>query len=295
LLIFSGNENAFKIALGYFSNPLIFIPQMTFHFWFLYYLIIITTTSILIALAFKRLPKVSSHISKSFNWAIEKPIFRVLIFASLTCGIYFFMGIDQVETSMSLIPDLNTFTFYFFFYITGWVLFKSKHLLNSMMRLDWANIILGTILLFTYIFTIQLLSFEMKIIIISTVVWLFIFGITGLFIRYGSKHSARMRYVSDASYWVYLVHFPLTGVIPGLIADWSIPATLKFVVVLAFTTTVCFITYHYFVRATFIGKFLNGRKYSRNLVDINKHENDYKLDTETIEKRGSYDKPSTAA
>jgi glucans biosynthesis protein C len=31
---------------------------------------------------------------------------------------------------------------------------------------------------------------------------------------------------------------------------------------------VCFVTYHFIVRSTFIGKFLNGRCYSRSLKDI---------------------------
>jgi hypothetical protein len=28
------------------------------------------------------------------------------------------------------------------------------------------------------------------------------------------------------------------------------------------------VTYHYFVRSTFIGEFLNGRRYSRKISDI---------------------------
>jgi hypothetical protein len=34
------------------------------------------------------------------------------------------------------------------------------------------------------------------------------------------------------------------------------------------TAFVCFISYHYLVRNTFIGKFLNGRRYSKKLKDI---------------------------
>jgi hypothetical protein len=81
-----------------------------------------------------------------------------------------------------------------------------------------------------------------------------------------------MRYVSDASYWVYLLHLPLTLLIPGLIADWPLPATLKMLFVVLSTTSICFVSYHYMVRGTFIGKFLNGRKYSRKLSDIKQPE-----------------------
>jgi peptidoglycan/LPS O-acetylase OafA/YrhL len=81
-----------------------------------------------------------------------------------------------------------------------------------------------------------------------------------------------MRYISDASYWVYLVHIPIVIYIPSLIFEWQVPAMLKFLTVLSVTTIICFGTYHLFVRSTFIGKFLNGRKYSRKLSDIQKQE-----------------------
>ena len=110
------------------------------------------------------------------------------------------------------------------------------------------------------------------IVVKSLMVWLFIFGITGLIIRYGSKHSATMRYVSDSSYWVYLVHLTFTGFIPSFIVKWPISATLKFLLVLIGTGVICFVSYHYFVRGSFIGKFLNGRKYTRKLSDIKKAE-----------------------
>ena len=116
------------------------------------------------------------------------------------------------------------------------------------------------------------LSFELTIVIKSIMVWLFVFGITGVFIRYASKHSARMRYISDASYWVYLVHLSFTAIIPSFIVDWPIPATLKFLFVLVTTSIICFVSYHYLVRSTFIGKFLNGRKYTKKLSDIKKAE-----------------------
>jgi hypothetical protein len=44
--------------------------------------------------------------------------------------------------------------------------------------------------------------------------------------------------------------------------DWEIPAFAKFMIVLLVTSLICLVTYHYLVRSTFIGKFLNGRKYS---------------------------------
>lgn len=269
-LLFSGSDTAFETTLSYFSNPLIFIPQVTFHLWFLYYLALITFTLVGLGLIFKKLPIVSSRISLAFNWVIQKTILRILIFSIITSVIYFLMGTYQVATSSSFIPDFNTFTYYMFFYLAGWVLFKSKHLLESMMQYDWISTILAMILFSFHFFMYDSFNYTSHILLKSIMVWLFIFGITGLFIRYGSNHSSRMRYISDSSYWVYLVHLSFTAIIPSFIVDWPLPATIKFLIVLISTGIICFVSYHYLVRGTFIGKFLNGRKYSKNYQILKK-------------------------
>jgi peptidoglycan/LPS O-acetylase OafA/YrhL len=280
-ITFAGEENILYITLNYLST-LPFYPEQTFHLWFLYYLSMISVVSVGIAFILKKSPSLTSSISQAFDWVIEKPILRVVIFASLTSVICFIIGDWDTPLIHNYTPDFNTFIYYSFFYFIGWILFKSKHLLNKMMELDWACAILGLLLYTAYFFFdyfLQPFNLVTQILINSLVVWLFIFGITGLFIRYGSNHSPLMRYVSDSSYWVYLLHLPLTGLIPGLIADWPLPSTLKMLFVVLSTGVICFVSYHYLVRGTFIGKFLNGRKYSRKLSDLKQPEESPQLKT----------------
>jgi len=177
----------------------------------------------------------------------------------------------MIAASTSLIPSIDTFVFYVFFYVVGWILYKSKEHLLSIMRYDWLCVMLGIVLVISQGMIIQYSGLgltptsnsSLLIAFSSLIVWLFIFGITELFIRYGSNYSSRMRYISNASYWVYLIHLPLTILFPVIVWKLPIGAILKFLLVLLGTTIVCFVTYHYFVRNTFIGKFLNGRKYPR--------------------------------
>ncbi|OBQ46011.1 acyltransferase family protein [Tamlana sp. s12] len=276
-LLFEGSNNPLSEALAPFSNIEILIPGRTFHLWFLYYLAIITFVSVGLGLLFKKLPSISNHISNSFSWIIQKPLLRILIFAGLTAIVYFIMGTSSVATSTSFILDFNTFIYYFIFYMVGWVLFKSKHLLGTMMHFDWISTVLGITLFTVHFFNYDAFNYETHIILKSIMIWLFAFGIMGLFIRFGSNHSATMRYVSDSSYWVYLIHLPLTAIIPSFIYDWPLPATVKFLLVLISTGIICFVSYHFLVRGTFIGNFLNGRKYSRKLSDIKKAEELSKL------------------
>lgn len=265
--VFTNQENPFIIALEPFSNILAFLPQTTSHLWFLYYLALITAFTILLGLLTKKAGHLNLNLSKVFNWIIQRPLARILVFSGLTFLILSILGTSMVEASVSLIPDLNTFTFYLFFYLIGWILFKSKHHLDSLVNYDWPCTISAIVLATMQGLTIQNSNLEpnansgMLILYSSVVVCLFTFGITGLFIRYGSKHSSVMRYISDSSYWVYLIHLPITAIIPAFI--WKLPfsAVVKFLIVLSVTTLICFISYHYLVRNTFIGKFLNGRKY----------------------------------
>ena len=275
--VFSDSNNTLKKATESISTFSDFLPTATFHLWFLYYLLLITFTTFLLALLLKKSKKITNRITTSFNWLIQKPILRILFFSGISFLLYVFMGTSMIEVSVYLKPDLNTFIFHSFFYLVGWVLFKSKHLLDTIMEYDWISFILAIIIaiilgLITQNWdpeTMMTQYLNSKLIMLSNafIVWLFIFGITGLFIRYGSKHSKKMRYISDSSYWVYLIHLPLTVIIPAFVLKLPLPALVKFIIVLSLTTLICFVTYHYLVRNTFIGKFLNGKKYPRKIKE----------------------------
>ena len=82
-----------------------------------------------------------------------------------------------------------------------------------------------------------------------------------LFIKFFNKPSKRLRYISDSSYWIYIIHLPLTYFIPAFFHQSEMNVYLKFFVSSILVTAICFFTYHFFVRKTFIVQFLNGRKY----------------------------------
>ncbi|MFK7969711.1 MAG: acyltransferase family protein, partial [Bacteroidia bacterium] len=259
--VFAGDEHAFANMVTHLGDPLNWLPRMTYHLWFLYYLILTTGTLVVLGTLAKKVPAATAIIKRLFDWLLPRPFLRILVLGACTYLLFQLMGIPRVRTSPSLIPDLNTYLYYCSFYLVGWIIFKSKHLLDSFMRYDWLCTLLGLVIIIIQGATYASLSNQEHMLINSVIVWLFFFGITGLFIRYGSKYSARMRYISDSSYWAYLIHLMFTGFLPGLIADWPLPATAKFLFVMMSTGIVCFVTYHYLVRPTYVGAFLNGRKY----------------------------------
>ena len=101
-LVFDGTEQPLYQVLHQVID-LSIIPISTFHLWFLYYLSMIYAVSVVVALLLKKLPAVTRRISQAFNWVIERPILRVLIFAALISVVYFIMRAWYVEKFNSFI------------------------------------------------------------------------------------------------------------------------------------------------------------------------------------------------
>lgn len=63
--------------------------------------------------------------------------------------------------------------------------------------------------------------------------WLLIFGVSGLAIRHLDRPIGWVRYLAGASYWIYLVHFPLMIWLPLVLSRFDLPAVVKLGLVLA--------------------------------------------------------------
>lgn len=92
----------------------------------------------------------------------------------------------------------------------------------------------------------------------ATFAWLMAFGSIGLCRRILSRESKVLRYISDSSYWLYLIHLPLVILAQWLVRDLQIPAFLKFAGITVVVSGFLLITYAYGVRYTPIGRLLNG-------------------------------------
>lgn len=60
-----------------------------------------------------------------------------------------------------------------------------------------------------------------------------VFAVLGLAMRFASGRSAVRRYLSDASYWVYIVHLPLVMAGQVLVQDWALPWAVKLILVVS--------------------------------------------------------------
>ena len=71
---------------------------------------------------------------------------------------------------------------------------------------------------------------------------------------YGSVHlnrpSAKLTYLTQAVYPVYIVHMPVQYAISYFLLPLPLPATLKFVILLTGTFSICLLTYEYIIKRT---------------------------------------------
>ncbi len=93
--------------------------------------------------------------------------------------------------------------------------------------------------------------------------WLMCFGLIGLFRLIASRERSWVRYMSDASYWLYLWHLPLIVVAFELLALWRISIHLKFALMNVAVTAILLVVYQFGVRYTPIGTMLNGKRTRR--------------------------------
>jgi fucose 4-O-acetylase-like acetyltransferase len=91
--------------------------------------------------------------------------------------------------------------------------------------------------------------------------WTLVWAFVGVALRYFDRPTPWALYASQSAYWVYLLHLPVVGLVGWLLVPVDVNALVKFTIVGAVTTVVCFVSYHYGVQNTWLGSFLHGRRF----------------------------------
>jgi glucan biosynthesis protein C len=91
--------------------------------------------------------------------------------------------------------------------------------------------------------------------------WCWSLALIGLFLRYLSSDNPALRYLAQGSYWVYLIHFPLTIGFGALLYEAALPALVKMGINIGATTLLALLSYHLLVRSTALGTVLTGQRH----------------------------------
>lgn len=242
----------------YLSTALIYL-------WFLYYLVIISHLALVAHLLAKRLPARMLELGRALTEALRLGPVAVGVIGlvlALVPGLLDATG--QVRIEMGWVPNIPLLVFFGAFFALGWVVNRNAEpLLRKVTGSAWGNFGLaaGFGAASAWLFSIGDASWQPVVQVLA--VTYSTFAVIGLFLRYLNAELPIVRYLADASYWVYLFHAPVMFVVIalGARAGWSpiVVAIVSIAAALAFTL----VTYHYLVRSTIIGKWLSGRRRPR--------------------------------
>lgn len=240
------------------------------HLWFLWHLILILIVFMCVWGVFK------SHLEMSVLTAFIRrcaanPLAFGLLVGVLVVGYGFMFRWDSLPTDDGWLPSPDVLGFYLAAYFIGALIHLSR-VDVEVFRKGWlASLAIGVIAVgFRYFdskhgrvfpWSGNGMLFEGYVVAQAVACVFLTLGTLGVFLKLFSRPSPVWRYLSDSSYWVYLVHLPLMLHLPKLWARTDVPLEVYPILNLLGTLLVSYSTYACFVRSGFLGSLLNGHRY----------------------------------
>lgn len=249
------------------------------HLWFLYYLMLITA----LVLVMRILLKASgAGYAAAVRWAdgwvgwLAGARGAVLVLAVPTTAVLWGMSGWGVDTpDQTLRPHLPALLLYGGFFVMGWAVHRRPERLDALTRVTVPRVMIAAV---GVAVVLGLVDFQSQLghdhyglirlgflLGYAVAMWSLVLLTIGLFRRLAGRAHPAVRYVADASYWLYLVHLPLVVWLQIAVAEWGWPWSVKLVAICAGTIGLGLLSYDLGVRATWVGRVLNGRRRDRVL------------------------------
>jgi peptidoglycan/LPS O-acetylase OafA/YrhL len=230
------------------------------HLWFLWMLWWMVVILAALAGVFNRIP------IGAIAW-LGKP-WRIAILVIPTAILQSFQGLFAPvvgpDTSIGLLPMPHVFIYYLFFFFIGALIYKAGTMDAAPTKRWIAELTIANAVCFP-LALVLLSGRDTGGLLIGGIVqgfyaWLSVFGLIGFFRAKLGGESKVLRYLSDASYFVYIFHIIVVLVLQHILVQMGIPVGIKLLIVALGATGILIGVYQVAVRYTFIGTLLNGKK-----------------------------------
>lgn len=249
------------------------------HLWFLYLLLLLYALVLLLRYCVVLIDtggSMRAAAGQALDWSLRWRFAPLLLSIPVAVSLYDapwwaeWQGIPS--PIVGLVPNVPSLLSYGGAFLVGWFLHRRQDTLE-LLASTWRFYLAGAVLctcVSLYIagiqphFTAIPLAGTARALYLAAyliAMWCAMFSVIGLALRFLSAPSARWRYLSDASYWIYLIHLPIVMLLQAWMLKWPLHWSLKLSLMLVITMAVLLASYRFLVRRTFIGVFLNGRKY----------------------------------
>ena len=249
------------------------------HLWFLYYLLIFYALALAVRAAVRAVD--ASGSMRAFCDRVVAFVMRgiwapVLIALPIAAYLWQQQTWNEWDLPVALlpIPSPAALIVYGVPFGLGWLLHRQLPLLLALQRI-WLAYLIAALALTVLCLAIVgltprwagpiLAGAERSVYTAAYVVgqWCWVLGLVGAALRFLSKPHPATRYLADASYWVYLMHFTTISFFIALLQPLDWHWSFKFAILIGGSMLLLLPSYHYLVRFTWIGAILNGRRHPR--------------------------------
>ncbi len=246
------------------------------HLWFLYALLLLYAGAAVIKVVTDVL-----HVGGFLGRALDKVVglltrtdlISALLIIPVFCAFYtnpqWLMWMGIMSPDAGFVPNMMAVAGFSTAFAFGWWLNRRADLLDHLASRWWvygASALIGTW------WCLHIAGAEARIVpvnghdhplyaaLYALTGWSWTFFLIGAARTFLKRETPAVRYIADASYWVYLIHIPLVMGLQYAVMNLDWPAEPKAAIVLIGTMVLALVTYQLFVRYSFIGTILNGRK-----------------------------------
>ena len=237
------------------------------HLWFLEYLLLLYMLAAVGVYVSCRLPKsVRQVATTAYRWGLQR------WYAPALCALFSLLPLKAMHGGLKdcdgFTPELIILIAYVVPFGFGWLLYHNRDLLPRFQRHIWLYAALTVpawlLLAASGMAHLTFLCAAGNAILC----WLWTFAWIGLFLKFLYQPRRLVRYLSDASYWMYIMHLPVVVGLQFALLPLPIPALAKIPIVLALAIAILIASYDFMVRPTWLGALLNGRRYPRHLEGV---------------------------
>ncbi len=233
------------------------------HLWFLWFLLWLVAGFAVVAAVADRIGSGRGVWPGRVMWLMA-PLTLIPQLSMGDGGAYPVFGAD---TSDSLLPFPHVLLYYATFFAFGALIYGRRGrggelMVDTIGRPWWLYLPISFLIVLPLGLFFTFVDFRWTVASALAVLyaWGMCLGLTGLFRVLIPRERRGVRYWSDSSYWVYLIHLPLVIAAQTMVWDWNLGAGIKFLIVTVGVTAVSLLSYQALVRYTPIGTMLNGKK-----------------------------------
>jgi glucans biosynthesis protein C len=245
------------------------------HLWFLYYLLLVYSVCLGVRAAFlsafSRIENWTSKGDRVLKWLVEGN-WTIPVAGGLTWLLLLPMRTWSVDTpDRSFLPHLPALALFGLCFSVGWWLHRQASLLEIIRRRWWVYLVCAVL---ASLPGLGLASFEgetshphfrlyrsLFFLAYAGMMWSWILTLLGMFLRFFERENRYWRYLSDSSYWLYILHLPIVTILQVAVARLPWPCGVKFGAICILSLPLLLASYHFLVRSTVVGWVLNGRRY----------------------------------